>query len=163
MAKTDPNHRPQNLPGARYLSNYDRLVHVDKENNVVIKTTLKDEIQAIFNKYSSYAICEKIIFKFHSNGNESRHSLIHKKTGDKTIFFGRGLVARSMMHSVLGYDVSTEFMLRTVFSKIGLHAMNSSVVRSFAYPRSLRKHCLARRSDKDAKTIRNHNFWPPEI
>ena len=158
MAKTDPNHRPRNLPGARYLSNYDRLVHVDKENNVVIKTTLKDEIQAIFNKYSSYAICEKIIFKFHSNGNESRHSLIHKKTGDKTIFFGRGLVARSMMHSVLGYDVSTEFMLRTVFSKIGLHAMNSSVVRSFAYPRNLRKHCLARRSDKAAKTIRNHNF-----
>ena len=65
------------------MSNYDRLVHVDKENNVIIKTSLKDEIQAIFNKYSSYAICEKIIFKFHSNGNESRHSLIHKKTGDK--------------------------------------------------------------------------------
>ena len=140
------------------MSNYDRLVHVDKENNVIIKTSLKDEIQAIFNKYSSYAICEKIIFKFHSNGNESRHSLIHKKTGDKTIFFGRGLIARSMMHSVLGYDVSTEFMLRTLFSKIGLHAMNSSVVRSFAYPRKLRKHCLARRSNQEAKVIRNHNF-----
>ena len=140
------------------MSNYDRLVHVDKENNVIIKTSLKDEIQAIFNKYSSYAICEKIIFKFHSNGNESRHSLIHKKTGDKTIFFGRGLIARSMMHSVLGYDVSTEFMLRTLFSKIGLHTMNSSVVRSFAYPRKLRKHCLARRSNQEAKVIRNHNF-----
>ena len=137
------------LPNKRYLANVDRVCHIDKEGNVHYITSARDDIQTVFNTYSSYAVCEKIIFNFNSNGNEGRHGVMHRFTGNKRVMFFRGLVSRAQLHTVLRYDKGVDAMLLVVLGECGLFKLNPSVLDSFKTPRRLRAH-VAKRSSTPA-------------
>ena len=94
-------------------------------------TSLFADIMAILKTYSKLDVCSRIIFAYHSNGNESRHSVIHRGTGNKRVPFWRGLHARSLLHSVLRYDFSQDAMLTRILSASGLPTFSSSVKHSF--------------------------------
>ena len=131
LSKTDPLHKPSRLPGNRYLVNSDRVCRVDNELKVHVLTSARDDIQAVFNKYSTYLVCEKIIYNFTSNGNEARHGLVHRFVGNKRVMFARGLVSRAQLHTILRYDQGVDVMLTTVLSECGLPVFNQDVLNSF--------------------------------
>ena len=113
-------------------------------------TSLFADIMAILKTYSKLDVCSRIIFAYHSNGNESRHSVIHRGTGNKRVPFWRGLHARSLLHSVLRYDFSQDAMLTRILSASGLPTFSSSVKHSFDEQAKLRKHTWKRSKDPAA-------------
>ena len=113
-------------------------------------TSLFADIMAILKTYSKLDVCSRIIFAYHSNGNESRHSVIHRGTGNKRVPFWRGLHARLLLHSVLRYDFSQDAMLTRILSASGLPTFSSSVKHSFDEQAKLRKHTWKRSKDPAA-------------
>ena len=125
--------------------------------NVHVKTSARDDIQNVFNSYSSYAVCDKIIFNFNTNGNEARHSVIHRFCGDKRVMYFRGLVSRAQLHSVLRYDKGVDNMLLAVLGECGLTALTPDVLQSFKVPRQHRAQVAATQARPAQRQKRKHD------
>jgi hypothetical protein len=110
-------------------------------------TSLYADIMAILKTYSKLDVCTRIIFAYHSNGNEARHSVIHRGTGNKRVSFWRGLQARALLHSVLRYDFSQEVMLTQILTAAGLPTLSTSVCHAFKEQSKLRKYTWKRSKD----------------
>lgn len=112
---------------AKFFVNTTRASHKDPLTGASVETSLCDDVLQVFKKFASVSICESIIFGYHSNGNESRHSLIHRSTGNKRVPFWRGLLSRAQLHSVLRYDMSEEAMLTMILTEAGLRTFAPAV------------------------------------
>ena len=156
LAKTQPDHKPVRLPHQQYLTNFDRVCHIDKESNIHYTTSARDDIQTVFNTYSSYAVCEKIIFNFTTNTNEARHGVIHRFVGNKRVMFFRGLVSRSQLHTILRYDKGVDAMLQVVLGECGLFNLNPSVLESFKAARRHRAYSFKHAKDPNVMKKRKY-------
>ena len=149
---TDP--LVQQVTKDKFFVNIKRVLHKDPLTGVVANTSLCADVLDIFQKYATVSICERIIFGYHSNGNESRHSLIHRTTGNKRVPFWRGLLSRAQLQSVLRYDMSEEAMMTMILTEAGLQPFAPAVKKSFAANEKLRQHVTARGLRPDWKMKR---------
>jgi len=137
-------------PGFTWMVDERRHLTGNTSDEHAPTTSLFADIMAILKTYAKLDVCSRIIFAYHSNGNESRHSVIHRGTGNKRVPFWRGLLSRSLLHSVLRYDFSQDAMLTRILSASGLPTFSSSVMHSFDEQAKLRKHTWKRSKDPAA-------------
>ena len=107
----NPDEASQTFKGFTWMTDERRHLTSNIGDVNAPTTSLFADVMAVLKTYSKLDVCSRIIFAYHSNGNESRHSVIHRGTGNKRVPFWRGLQARALLHSVLRYDFSQEVML----------------------------------------------------